>query len=459
MSAPENHKWEIRVFHKSANYDMEPELIAAETGFIIDGCNTRSNSSIGNDGSREKIKGEIALYPNINNNCYDGNGQAFAESYKCIGSARINGHHVEFWADESLIYPPYIRINGVVVCITEDLPLTAAHPLQIAINESCTGGEVYITDYNVAPMFFNILDLMEHGGMIDGYECSSKYFEGFELAEHLLIVQSSFEHPVFMKITSSESGMDYVFDPEENPGLPVGYYAYSVRYITEEGDRTEWSMATPQTPVVTRLGNNDECEHFPHSGTHSNFPDVANPTTFGIHIRLRINNYLNYNFIEVRRDRWNSGSGLGILPVSEVCGLIEVDDGDLKVVNILDRGLTESLLTASETRDVMTAIQRTKAIRYFGRRLYHGNVEYASRVLSEDDYEIDFSSPQQAKITPFMRKMGREGHADPWNATYLKNYMCREKFGLGIVFWDGQGGMSFADDIEGFENFELPSRS
>jgi hypothetical protein len=456
MSAPENHKWEIRVFHMIVNSDTDPELISSDSGHVVDACNTRSNSAIGSNGAKEKIHGEVVLYENINNNCYNGDGQPFSEFFKCIGSARVNDNHVEFWADPNLLHPPYIRINGRVVCLTEDLPITAAHPLQVAVNESCTGGEVYITDYNVPPMFFNIEDLMRNGGMVDGFDCTSKYFDGFELAEHLLIVQSSFDHPVFMGLKSDEGGFDHVFIPEEDPGLPVGYYTYSLRYVTQEGDRTEWSMPTPQIPVTATFGA--KCTAFPYSATHSDYPDIANPTTFGIHLRLRINNYLNYNFIEIRRDRWNTGSGLGVLPASEIVGLIEVSDGELSIVNILDKGLTESVLSAAEATDVMTAIQRAKAIRYFSRRLYLANIEYASRVLDEDDYELGYSSPQQANMTPFMRKMGKVGHNDPWNATYLKSHMCREKFGYAIAFWDGQGGMSFADDIENFDNYEFPSR-
>ena len=457
MAAPQKHPWEIRVFHAGVDRDTEPEFITKEQGSAIDSCNTRGNSGDGDSGARDKILGEVVLYANVNNNCWDGDDQPFSDSYNCIGSARINNHHVECWADADEIGDPYIRIDGKVVAKSPDITFLAQFPLQVGINESCTGGEIYLTDYNKPPLLFNIEDLMRNGGMIDGFDCTDKYFDSFNITEHLLILQLSQEHPMFMQLTTDNSVAEHIFIPEEPVGMPIGLHSYSVRYSTESGDKTEWSMPTPQIPVVRQFSS--RCtDGFPYAATYAGASNLESPTSFGVHLRVRINNRENYDFMEIRRDSWKSSDPLGTLPVSEIVGLIELVPGELRVANILDYNGSEEVLSTIEATTVMSAISRAKAIRYFNRRLYLANVEYTSRVLDEAEYELIESQFTGNAMDPVMRKMGQAGHQDPWHAAYHKSYMALEKFGYALVFWDGQGGSTFADPITGYDNYQMPSR-
>lgn len=455
MSGPQEHPWEIRVFHAGVDSDTEPEFIAPKSGSAFDSCNTRGNSADGDSGAREKINGEIVLYANIDNNCYDGDDLPFGNGVICIGSSKINGNHFEVWADENVVEPPYMRINGVVVAKSFDLPFLATHPLQLDKNESCVGGEVYMTDYNTPPLFFSIKSLMENGGMINGVDCSGRYFENFNVLEQLLMGGKGLDHPVFMRLTGSQDSMDNVFVREGMTGMPVGYYMYSYRFVNEGGDGTGWSMPTPQIPVVPQVSEN--CNNsYPYSQTvgGDSIPTVS--TQYGVHLRLRINNNLNFDRIEIRRDQWNGSEA--DLPISEIAGLIQLEPGQFGVLDILDLYGYEGTLTDLEAAAVMNAVSRAKAIRYFNKRVYLANIEYASRVVDEDEYEIEPETFNGANLFPIMHKMGKAGHADPWNVTYKKHYMSNEKFDFAIMFWDENGGMSFSNDIDALNSFQFPNR-
>ena len=97
--------------------------------------------------------------------------------------------------------------------MSEDFPIQAKFPLQIAKNEACIGGEVYITDYNVLPMLYNVKDLLLNSGISvgdDEGECTEKYFGDYNHQEHVLILTRALNHPVFVKLDTSAAGYDYV---------------------------------------------------------------------------------------------------------------------------------------------------------------------------------------------------------------------------------------------------------
>jgi hypothetical protein len=453
MAEQQKHPEEKRFFHKGVDYDSEEELIQPDSGMAIDSCNMRSSSGTQNRGARKKIKGEVVEYPAVDNACFDGTGGALSPTYFCIGTEYINRSKFEVWADQDGVLPTLIRIDGVIVCRSEDLPLTAAHPLQIDKNENCPGGEVYLTDYNVPPMVFNVLDLRRNGGLEPGFECTNKYFSGFQYDEYVLSTKISQNTPVFIQLTGDQSIMDNVFAPDENPGLPVGYYSYSVRYVTEAGDRSQRSQLTPQIPVVRSFGF-DCGPEFPGTKTFTGPANIEAATAYGIHMMLRVDNRLNYDFIEVIRNKWNAEDPIGTPPITEIVGFIDIEPGELSVRNILDLNGFESTLNAEEISEVMTSIKRAKGIRYHERKLYLGNIEYNSKVVDDSSYSLLDGNA----IEPCIRKINRDGHTNPYKATYFKHLMTDEKYGWGFLLWDENGGYTFAEDIDGFESFKQPTR-
>jgi len=450
----QHHPKDVRLYAKGANRDVDDELLGLNQGQYIDACNMRNNPMDGDNSSSKKINGEVVFYPNIDNRCNVGTGNPLASTYTCIGVAELNSNIFEVWADEAEVEPPLIRVNGLIVAMSSDIPFQAKYPLQIAKNEACIGGEVYLTDFNVPPVLYNIKDLLLNSGVSIGGEtgeCTDKYFEGYNHDEQILIIKRSVDRPAFIKLDDSGTGYDAVFG---STGLPVGYVSYSFRYVSSAGDRTAWSASTPQIPVVRAVSS--ECVNYPWVKTISKDPDVSVPSVYGAHVRLRINNELNYDFIEVRRDSWIAGDPLDTPPISEIAGVYDITPNQFAVLNILDRGGFEETLGVDDLTEVMAAIERAKAIRYFNQRLYLMNVEYGSRVI--DDNVNLIGEDTETPGFPTIQNMGKPGHSDPYQATYYKSSMRGEKKGYGIVVYDDQGQNTFAKKIIGAENFQMPNR-
>lgn len=447
-----HHPWDIKAYNSGAQRDLDQELMYVQSGAHVDACNFRVVSMGGDYSVAKKINGEDLLYPNIDNRCNGGSGTALSTTYECIGAAEINDHIIEFWADAASTDPALIRIDGQIVCYSADFPLTYNHPLQIAKNESCIGGEVYITDDNVPPMIFNIEDLMSNSGMLVGSTCTEKYFTEFNLAEHQLQVTNPIDHPVFIKLTSNQSGYNEVFG---SGGMPVGYYSYQLRYATQAGDRTVWSVPTPLIPVVSRLTTG--CSPtFPNMQTHSKDPDITSPSVYGIHLKFRVNNVNNFDFIEVRRNSFYAGDPLGVAPVSELIGSVNINNGEIGVINILDNGSqAEESLSPDEAAESMSAIQKAKAIRYFNGKLYLMNLEYASRQVDND---ITFVGAGGSEMFPVLEKIYKAGLKDAYKYTYNKPYMDGEKYGFAVILYDDNNQFTYAVPVTNYDNYQFPDR-
>jgi hypothetical protein len=451
----QNHPHDIRTTNAGVDQDIDQELHNSLPGAVVDRHNMRTASMDGTNGASKKIDGEVLYYSNRDNRCNGGTNLPLSISYECMGVVEVNGHIVEFWADadDATTDPPLVRVDGVIVLQSVDFPIQSDFPLQIAKNESCIGGEVYFTDFNAPPIFLNIKDLLLNSGIDVGGEtgvCSEKYFSEFNLDNSLLVLNRTLEHPVFIKLDTAGS-YDYIFG---SAGLPVGYVTYSHRYVTLTGERTGWSAPTPQIPVIKRVSSS--CSPYPNSRAVSKDPDVSVPTTYGAHIRFRVNNLNNYDSIEVRRDSWVAGDPLGTPATSEIAGRIQLEEGQFGILDILDKGGSEGVLSETDTTSVMTAISRAKAIRYFNNRLYLMNVEYASRNV--DDSVTMIAEGTSTVMFPAIRKIYKDGHSDPHKAAYYKSTMRGEKHGYGIILWDEQGQNSFVKPIGGAENFQMPQR-
>jgi hypothetical protein len=448
----QHHPLDTRLYLRGANPDLEDELLSGQEGIYYDAVNMTTNDMSGKNSAAVKIQGEEIKYPAIDNRCNGGTGAPLSPSYECIGVVEINEHIVEFWADGAGVEPPFIRVDGLIVCMTYDFPIQALYPLQIAKNEACIGGEVYITDFNVPPMLFNIKDLLVNSGVNVGATqgvCTEKYFSQFNLNEHLLILKRVLDRPAFIRLDSQITGYDHVFGVS---GLPFGYYTYSFRYVTQDGERTSFSAPSNQIPVVRAVSG---CSVYPGSRTRGGFPDITASSGYGVHFRMRVNNEANYDFIEVRRDRWNDGAILGVPANSEIIGKFDISNGEFSVLDILDFGAEpEEVLSGDDVTNVMAAVNRAKAIRYFNSRLYLMNIEYASRVI---DIDVDIIDDGNA-IFPCVEKMGKLGHNDIYKAVHNKSQMRGEQRAFGVVLWDDQGQWSYAKKINTGSAYQMPNR-
>ena len=449
----QHHPQDIKTYQKGINSDSNKEILGnSEEGEHVDALNMRSVSMDGDNYAKKKIKGEESLYPLIDNRCNANTPLTFT-GYECMMSQEVNGHIVEIWASSVVGEFPFMRIDGQIVLYSEGFPIDIDHPLQYDKNESCIGGEIYVTNNNTAPMVFSIKDLMENSGMVEGFECTEKYFTSFDIAAYTVNVSAALYKPAFIKQEVGSAGYDFVIGTS---GLCVGSYSYSYRMVDSEGERTSFSPITELVPVVRNISN-ATLNSYPHQQTFSSYPDTSSSTAHGNHVRFRYENNLGFISIEVRRDSWYAGDPIDNPPVSEIIATIPIGIG-MQILNVFDRAEANFpgavALTLEEQSDTMSTINRSKSIRYFNQRLYLMNIGYQSKDIAGDVTFVDENDAGFATI----ENIGKPGHKHVYNAAMYKSNMRGERTGFGVVLFDKSNNASYAAEIPNFTNFQFPER-
>ena len=451
----QHHPIDLKTYQSGIDSDSNKEVLgSSEQGTYVDALNMRNMSMDGDNSAVKKIKGEEVLYENIDNRCDGGTGAPLPGTYECMLTLEVNNNIVEVWAtSDPILYPSLIRINGKIVLMSSDFPVDSTMTLQYDKNESCIGGEIYITNNVTPPMVFSIKDLIDNSGVVD---CTQKYFSEFNINEYTIQSTGTLFKPMFIKQTSvlSSSSYDVVFG---SAGLAVGSYSYSYRYVTEEGDRTSFSPITELIPVV-RNNSSQFDPYFPNLKTIGSEPNLVSTTVYGNHIRIKYDNSSNFSFIEVRRDSWYAGEPLDLPPISEIIGSFALSAG-LNIVDLLDRvepsATGSEILSDEDTFNQDSSVERAKAIRYFNERLYLMNIGYKSKDIQEDVTFVDDSFP----MFPVIHKLGKKGHKHPYNAAMYKSNMRGEKNSFAVVLSDDKNNASYAVEIPGNAiNFQFPNR-
>lgn len=450
----QHHPQDIKTYEKGINSDSNKEILgASQAGEHLDALNMRSISMDGDNFAKKKIKGEEILFPLIDNRCNPIGTLTFT-GYECMMAQEVNGHIVEAWASSVVGEEPIIRVDGKIVAYSSDLPFDLDYPLQYDKNESCVGGEIYITDNNTPPLVFSIKDLMDNSGMNPGTACTSTYFVDFNVEDYTVQVSATLYKPAFIKQVSGTSGYDVVVGTS---GLCVGSYSYSYRFVDDQGEATPFSHITELIPVVRNSSPSNQPQ-YPHSRTFSSAPNITSSTPYGNHIRIRYQNDSQFAFIELRRDSWYAGDPVGVAPVSEIIASIPVVDG-MDVINVLDRAEASyegaTILTLDEQTDTGSSIRRAKAIRYYNERLYLMNIGYDSKSIQGEIGWVDDSTDG---VFSTIENMGKPGHKHVYNAAMHKSNMRGEKTGFGVVLFDKNNNPSYATEIPNATNFEFPNR-
>lgn len=423
----EGHPWDEKLYFGPAKPDIEKQLLGQSTdGSVIDRRNMRVTSVDGNTGSSEKIHGEVVFHQK---NPVSGN-------YKCIGNVVVKNKKVEFWVDNFSVEDPIIRIDGVIVAKSNKIPFRKDFELDLDKNESCVGGEVFVTDDNVPPMIFNVQDMLDS-------IATQKYFGDFNPDLYYVNLVSPVDIPVFQELVSLGGG----------GGLPVGSYQYSLRYATKEGDRTNRGPFTPLIPVVSSLSS--AVFHHPYLKTFGSRANIDFPTSYGIKLKFRVTNTSNYDFIEIIRTANNIEGGPSYTPVTQVVARIDIAPQEISVREFIDpvaSNVTE-IVTDTEDAGQLAYIERAKSLRYHDTRLSLMNISFASKTLDLNFLDIDGDT-----AFPVIGAMGKPGHNDPFNHTYKKSYLGGERQGFAIQAYDAAAGKFFSVPVPGFENYQYPNR-
>jgi hypothetical protein len=425
----EHGPWDVRNYFKGAKTSVDQELVGAQNdGYYLDSRNARPVSADGHTGDLKRIKGEVMLY-----------AANVSGSYACMGTISVNQHIVEFWASAVPGEYPYVRVDGLVCLYSVNFTLNILFPLQLDRNEDINGGEVFITDMNSPPIIFNVGDLISARTLFP-----SRYFSAFNVALYQVNLTSPLDIPVFVELSNVGGG----------GGLPVGSYSYKMRYVSVSGDRTNMSQSTPLIPVMENLSSSSN--PYPYSKTYGLTPSPTINTRYAIHLRFRVTNIFNYDYIEIIRIAFNSGAGIGYTPQEVVVAKLPIGLGEISVRDFLDPVESDTNLVLSDTDESqeLNHVEWAKSIRYFDRRTILMNVKLASK-----DSAITFNQIDGQVAFPLVENLFTGGYGDPYNYTYKKKYINGERYGFGIELYDGVGGKGFVTKIpQGFDNYMFPNR-
>jgi hypothetical protein len=460
--------WLRRLLNKGVNTDVLPELMPE--GTAREAINVRPGSITGNAGGAEAIKGEDVVY--IVPVGEDPTG------YVLIGSCTCNNQLVEFWASESFdgteTYAPIVRVDGVVVAKSKNIPYVWNRPLQIAVaddffgtsisaNEDANGvvtgrGVVYPADHNSAPLYWDINQLV---AFAQSTPQNLAYFgDNYQVGFNSVGLFNTPEFPIHTR-NVDQIGV---------PGLLAGQYQYALRYVTPAGDRTN---VGPWTPLITVPLNQDvrnerEQSHYP--GVFTVGGGVSQQTPYGIEIKFRVDNVFGFQFIEIIRKAYNTADNIGnntivsSIPISPNQNSIETF---IDPVNAIAADGQE-IITDEELNIKVMAINKPKAVEYSDRRLTYANFETFPKVADnvefiERDGRTIFPVTQGVctrYFDPAYNSNGEnpreneggytywnDGYSDPVNNTYLKSFMRGERYGIGVMFWNQFAEQSFVAPV------------
>ena len=435
---PQNLESKTQLFFGGADTDTSKEILGATENVVkyIDALNVRvHDASSGKDNSASSIGGEEL----VNYSPIDG--------YVSILSANVGSKQVEFWAPINPLDGGIIRIDGDVMCRSDKFNITPENKLQCDVNNDAIGGEIYITDFRLKPMYFSIKDI------IDNYGVTQKYFSDFNPDNYYITLIFPPDNIVYDKSPLVSVGT--------GGGLPTGQYSYSHRLVSNAGDRTNWSVPTPLIFVPYTYQTPNPQQPFAGLKTLGNDPDQSAPGQFGVKMLFRVNNIYNYDYVEIRRTAYNGGEAIDFSPPSYIVKRIPLPLNQTVVqiyeyVDSVSNQSDELMLATSDTQSFLSQISRAKAIRYFFNKVILGNIVYESRDIEN---KVTFlKSANGNTMTPILESIGSEGYKNPYTHAYKRMYMHAERYGFLLVGWDSNFSKSLAIEIDGFAAYTMPSK-
>lgn len=457
--------WLRRLLNKGVNTDILPELMP--DGTAREAINVRPGSITGNAGGAEAIKGEVIEYPVPT-------GQD-PEGYVLIGSCTCNNQLVEFWASslydsDPVLYAPIVRVDGVVVAKSKNIPYVWNRPLQIAVaddffgtsisaNEDANGvvrgrGVVYPADHNSIPLYWDIKQLVDFANSGNlGY-----FGDNYQVGINSVGLFNTPEFPVHSQ--------NYL----SGEGLPAGQYQYALRYVTPQGDKTNIGPYTPLITVPLKQDNSPVWEQSHYPGVTTVGGNFEQQTQYGVEIKFRVDNVFGFQSIEVIRKAYNTADNIGN---NTVVATIPIAPNQVSVVTFKDpedsiASDSQETITDEEANIKVMAINKPKSVEYSDRRLTYANFE----TFPKDVGEVSFIERDGKAIFPITQGVctryldpnynsngenprenealytyWNDGYSDPVNNTYLKSFMRGERYGIGVMFWNQFAEQSFVKEV------------
>jgi hypothetical protein len=372
----------------------------------------------------------------------------------------VNNMFFVVWLDNTGVSPKnYITLNDKIVLETDNLGFTKDNHIDISESNNSLGGEVFLTDYNIRPIYLMIKD------MLDNYGVTDKYTTAFDISQHTLNTDVPLNQIIFkgLYLTGALNG------------LATGSYAYSYRLVSNSGDKSNWSPATPLIQVTDKpayypLSEVDIDGAFTGAREYNErlasgqLPADINISQCGCELWLRIDNRLGYNEVEISRTEYNVGAGLDTTGQTVLIQKILIQPGDFFILVIKDDKSTQTsdtIISIDEESSINSIIKRAKTIRYFNNKAQLGNIEYENPRATGDaqiSLEGDADGDKTIPLTHYNYRRQVYGMIDEQFRTYNKSLMDEEVYGFAVVVWgDSMSRINVIEPSE-LKSITLPSR-
>lgn len=417
-----------RTFNGGANTDAEGQFVAQVPGAYQMSENMRPVDNAGGNSALVKISGEVLIH---------GPQDAGANTYRCVGSISVEGRIFTLWASQDPNqFPPLAQINGVTMVKSSLLPYKYAQNIPMDAQTNGRGGLVFDCRSESVPLVFDIGDIIEEFN-----NNSQAYFS--ELDIELLQINSTtpIDRPRFYNLQDIGIG----------GGMKPGTCYYCLRYGRLEGDVTAMGPETGQVYIPMFFMGSPVYRKAGVEG--ANTTDLGLPTRYGAYLKWRVNNFANYERIELIRIQYFENLGPDAAPKYFIAKKIAVSPGEIGVITYIDDGTGEEFIPTDETNLGSFFIQRAESVRYMNARVEYGNV-----TLGTKNVPITFRTVNGNVAVPFTKNLGEAGHADPVNNCYYRRFLGGERYGFAAIVRDSAGGRSYAIMAPGMENYQFPNR-
>lgn len=441
--------WIRRLFTKGANTDIRPELRSADQ--YDDAQNMRPDSVTGNALGLERIGGEVSR------SRPEADEIDIAQTYTCIGACSVTSYEVSFWASISAEadpdgFPFIMKVNGATMVKTPLVPYKWNRPLQFGNVSDCQGGVIFPADHENEPLFWDIPAIVaaHNAG-------SDEYTTGFELSRVTVALASPLIWPL------------HTGNPNIGTGANPGQYFFRLRYVTSNGDKTNFSPPTPlitvpltQAPIYF-AGLNPPNYQYPGGQTTGGPPAGTDdtPTPYGIGLEWQVDNREGYPLVEVAVTRFNDGQGLAGPGITEVVARLSMTPNEFSLREFVyprDNNFFEEI-PVDEAQQEQLPIDRPKTVEYTDNRVIYGNFRLKDRITDIEYREVDGNRAVPITNHVFTRWNEtdyEDGYSDPRNNTYFKSAQHNERYGLGLMLWDNTSSRAPVSEI--VQSFQMPAR-
>lgn len=345
--------------------------------------------------------------------------------YICVGAIYKFGYVIALWYASPTLKT--ITVNGTVVASSANIPIS--------------GNKLSVDLYKDTKIFLsfchidNLPQLLDVQDMLDNV-ATDKYFSGYNADSFGPVTEQSVTIPMFDGLVDSGGA-----------GLKVGSYAYAVRFVDSDGNKT---VTGPFTPYINVPIQWDEVSSGAFSadgngGVRKGFKTIGgapgDTSSYGVRIRIRAN-AVGFSYMEVVRLSNFTGTPRDYQPQLEYVKVafdangVAVNLDNLTTVSFVDTSNQVWLTDTVQISDRQASISgASQTLFYEGRLLYYG-IKYKTTDLG---LSFIVGTVGGKKIIPCLQSLGRIGHKSIFNQAYYKSEIPGEESGIAIVFYDGAG--------------------